>query len=300
MNSFLFKEFMCSEHPTIFLEINSDNQSDSEGVENHRFEIKDIPYYDQIIERIRNDDKLRPFNPRYMEMQTELKKNDRKNLVEWIINIGFESKLTDYAICMAVRMFDILISTKKVDRNDLQLIGATLLLMETKISEPNRLSITSEIYKFTNFLPDTLVSNETKLFQELDFNVIVPTPIEYIQYHFGEFWSLDEDNDSHIETLRFIMYCSISCEECLKYSCENISLACLLITFAFFKKEKRKVTDMDINGICIVDVFNSVKNIINDTTTVLFSYFSSKIETLEDFFKIEAEKFLSQFIVFNE
>ena len=69
---------------------------------------------------------------RYMEQQTELTCDMRSVLVDWLVEVQESFELNHETLYSAVRLVDLYLSHKTVNKENLQLVGTTAMLISSK------------------------------------------------------------------------------------------------------------------------------------------------------------------------
>ena len=65
----------------------------------------------------------------YMKKQTDITQNMRSILVDWLIEVAEEYKLTRETLCLSINYIDRFLSFMSVVRNKLQLLGAAAMFV---------------------------------------------------------------------------------------------------------------------------------------------------------------------------
>merc|ERR1711874_728171 len=73
--------------------------------------------------------------PDYISTQTEVSKSMRAILVDWLVEVQESFELNHETLYTAVKILDSYMSKKVVQKEDLQLVGATACLIACKIDE---------------------------------------------------------------------------------------------------------------------------------------------------------------------
>ena len=106
----------------------------------------------------------------------------RAILVDWIVHVHYNLKCKIETLYLTIWIIDTYLSNKKIQRSQLQLLGIASLLISCKINEicyPNILNFV----KLTDyaFQKIELLEMEKDILHVLDFNLCVPTSIEFFQ-----------------------------------------------------------------------------------------------------------------------
>ena len=73
--------------------------------------------------------------PDYISTQTEVSKSMRAILVDWLVEVQESFELNHETLYTAVKILDLYMANKVVNKEELQLVGATACLIACKIDE---------------------------------------------------------------------------------------------------------------------------------------------------------------------
>ena len=94
------------------------------------------PYIMDIYTHLRDSEALRRPATTYMEsVQTDINPVMRSILVDWLVEVGQEYRLTSDTLFLSVALADRFLSLVDVRRNRLQLVGITCMLVAAKYEE---------------------------------------------------------------------------------------------------------------------------------------------------------------------
>lgn len=253
-------------------------------------------YSESILNRYRMEDNRRRFNPHYLtDVQIKLEEKDRNVGVAWMIQSGLAINLSDDAIFLAVRILDYYlgIQSQPLTRNRVQLACASALLLGAKTEDPNIMSICSGIcLQAVDISDQTLTDNELLMFRDIEFNIVMATPIVFLHYYLKKFFVDNERSDiiitDVIRIVRFISYCALSFDSCSKFNSEHIALIALYLTSKIlnFPLEMSDVLTFADAKSCLIAMKDAALEVLNNTTSTLTTYFKitdpqSIISTLE-------------------
>jgi len=138
-------------------------------------------YADDIYQHLLDSEaKYRP-KPNYMELiQTDVNHTMRSILVDWLIEVSEEYKLTPQTLFLGVHYIDRLLDIVAVNRTKLQLVGITCMLIAAKYEEIYPPSIDEFVYiSDSTYTKEEVLRMETVLLNYLAFNLCVPTPWDF-------------------------------------------------------------------------------------------------------------------------
>jgi len=113
-------------------------------------------------------------------VQTDVNHTMRSILVDWLIEVSEEYKLTPQTLFLGVHYIDRLLDLVPVNRTKLQLVGITCMLIAAKYEEIYPPSIDEFVYiSDSTYTKEEVLRMETVLLNYLAFNLCVPTPWDF-------------------------------------------------------------------------------------------------------------------------
>lgn len=129
----------------------------------------------ESLHRFKNN-ALPGFNKNYTE-------NDRDILTNWILFTSISLSLTHYTVAVASKIFDYLIESFPLDRNELKIYAATAIFIASKLEEEDTNDICDQLSSAIGDPAKTLiVKTELKILRFLNWNVNFITPFMYIEH----------------------------------------------------------------------------------------------------------------------
>jgi len=120
----------------------------------------------------------------YFSFQTELKPGMRREVASWMLEVCEEEGCSSQVFCLAINYLDRFLSTCKISRNQLQLLGAVCLLVSWKVRAHSPITAQRLVeYTDYNVTVDNLLEWEFLLLSRLDWDlsaVIAPDFVEHI------------------------------------------------------------------------------------------------------------------------
>lgn len=89
---------------------------------------------------------------KYMEGKTQLTPGMRAILIDWLVEIQENFELYHETLYLAVRIVDLFLQEKDIDKTKLQLVGATAMLIASKIEVSEHISIKISSWKLLLFI----------------------------------------------------------------------------------------------------------------------------------------------------
>lgn len=89
-----------------------------------------------IYQTMLRDEVKNMVDPNYLQkVQTEIKDTSRAFLIEWIIDVHRKFRLTPECLYVAIYIIDQFMSKKKIQKNQLHLLGVSTLFLAAKYEE---------------------------------------------------------------------------------------------------------------------------------------------------------------------
>ncbi|KAK3001795.1 hypothetical protein RJ639_021327, partial [Escallonia herrerae] len=117
----------------------------------------------------------------YMDSQPELNNSMRSILVDWLTEVHNKFELMPETLYLTVNILDRYLSTKRVLRKELQLVGIGAMLMASKYEE----IWAPEVNDFVQisdsaYTHEQVLSMEKRILGALEWNLTVPTPYVFL------------------------------------------------------------------------------------------------------------------------
>jgi len=130
--------------------------------------------------------------PRYMMKQADINHAMRKILVNWMVEVCEELRLSSETLFIAVSLTDRFLSKMSVLRGKLQLVGATALFLAAKYEEIYPPGVKDFIYLTDDcYTVDQLFRMEVLVLRVLDYDVASPFPLAFLS-HLSKWAGSDE------------------------------------------------------------------------------------------------------------
>jgi len=161
---------------------------------------------------LKREVRLATTSKNYFSIQTELKPQMRREVASWMLEVCEEEECSPQVFCLAVNYLDRFLSTCKIAKNQLQLVGAVCLLVSWKVREHSPITAQRLIeYTDFNISLDDLLEWEFLLLSKLDWDlsaVIAPDFVEHILQRLLKLdlaWNIDITR-KNAETLIYLCY----------------------------------------------------------------------------------------------
>ncbi|KAF7824406.1 putative cyclin-B3-1 isoform X1 [Senna tora] len=117
----------------------------------------------------------------YMSIQTDITPHMRGILINWLIEVHFKFDLMPETLYLTVSLLDQYLSLVTIQKNDMQLVGLTALLLASKYEDfwhprvKDLISISAESYT-----RDQMLGMEKLILRKLKFRLNAPTPYVFM------------------------------------------------------------------------------------------------------------------------
>eukprot|EP00442_Polarella_glacialis_P027377 CAMPEP_0115120426 /NCGR_PEP_ID=MMETSP0227-20121206/45678_1 /TAXON_ID=89957 /ORGANISM="Polarella glacialis, Strain CCMP 1383" /LENGTH=410 /DNA_ID=CAMNT_0002522081 /DNA_START=47 /DNA_END=1279 /DNA_ORIENTATION=- len=133
----------------------------------------------------RDEEKFALPRPDYMKDQPELCEEERSIAIDWLVEVQGKYKLRTETLFLAVGLFDRFLSTKKVRRDDLQLIVVCASFIAAKFEEIDPPEVRDFVHMTQQACSkQSIVAMEVKMLTALEFCLCRPTAAHFLErYH---------------------------------------------------------------------------------------------------------------------
>jgi cyclin A len=140
-------------------------------------------YVDEIFAHLRTSEVRRRPGVTYMEtVQTDINPAMRSILVDWLVEVGQEYRLSSDTLFLSVAYIDRYLSQVDVRRNQLQLVGVAAMLVASKYEEIYAPHVEEFCYITDNtYTREAVLAAERDLLRALDFDLTQPTPKHFLR-----------------------------------------------------------------------------------------------------------------------
>ena len=190
-------------------------------------------YFDEVYQNLLVDEHkfYQRVNCNYMPFQKDINHKMRAILVDWLIDVHFQLNMKKETLFQCVFLIDAYLSKIIIERKNLQLLGIAALLIACKENEitypPLKTFLALSEYSYTL---KELIDMEIKIIKKLDFDILVPTSVEFFGINSGNF----EFTEKQRFFGEYILDASLIDCNLLKYKPSTIAVACGYIVIKFF------------------------------------------------------------------
>lgn len=140
-------------------------------------------YVNPCYEYLRYKEHQMSIPPRYLDDHNEITPKMRSILVDWLVQVHKRFRLQAETLYLTVSIMDrYLFTSKKVSKNDMQLIGVTSMMIACKYEEIYSPEIDDFVYICDSaYDADQILKKELCIFEALDFNLGFPMSIQFLR-----------------------------------------------------------------------------------------------------------------------
>jgi len=119
---------------------------------------------------------------KYLDLQTELNKNMRSILVDWMVEVQESFEMNHETLYLAVKLVDMYLGKTLVKRDKLQLVGTTALYIAAKYDERCPPVIDDFCYICDDaYAQKDVIQMEEKMLRVLEFDIGVPLSYRFLR-----------------------------------------------------------------------------------------------------------------------
>lgn len=164
-------------------------------------------YIPEILEYWRTSESRRAPSPNYMSKQTDINAKMREILIDWMVEVQIKFKLKTETLYLSIHLLDRFLERRAVNRNKLQLVGCTALLLASKYEE----IYAPEINDFVcisdrAYTKEQILAMEGIMLNALGFNLTVPLACNFIQFYAKQAATLLRLNEEQTDALTYLTY----------------------------------------------------------------------------------------------
>lgn len=162
----------------------------------------------------------------YCHKQPEVPSSYRALLVDWMVEIQESFELNHETLYLAVKMVDRFLSKEDLRRSQIQLLGATSLLIASKIDERVPPSLDEFTYICDDaYTRDMFIDMERHVLQVLEFDLSMPLSYSFLRRYCRSM----EMTLREMTLARFILECSLMDYSMIGHRDSKIAAASLLL-----------------------------------------------------------------------
>lgn len=168
-----------------------------------------------------------------MEKQEDINEKMRAILIDWLVEVHLKFKLVPESLYLTINLIDRYLEVEQVNRQKLQLVGVTSMLIACKYEEIYPPIVKDFVYITDNaYTKDEILAMERKILQTLDFNIQITS-----SYRFLERLAKIAKVDPLIFNLsRYLLELSLVNYKMLRYTNSNVASSALYLALKMTKQ----------------------------------------------------------------
>lgn len=117
-----------------------------------------------------------------MQRQEDINEKMRSILVDWLIEVHLKFKLVPESLYLTINLIDRYLEREQVNRQKLQLVGVTAMLIACKYEEIYPPIVKDFVYITDNaYTKEEILEQERKMLQVLDFNIQITSGFRFLE-----------------------------------------------------------------------------------------------------------------------
>lgn len=182
-------------------------------------------YAHEIFVNMKKREELFPLT-NYMETQTDITPQMRAILVDWLVEVQECFELYHETLYLGVKLLDHFLERNSIKKDELQLVGATTLIISSKIEERHPPCMDDFIYICDDaYQQHQFIAMEGKIMRGLGFDINIPIPYRFLRRYAKAAFA----NIQTLTLARFLLESSLL-ESCfITYKASYMAASCLYL-----------------------------------------------------------------------
>lgn len=197
-------------------------------------------YAVEIYENLRLSERLRRPSTSYMDtVQSDINPAMRSILVDWLVEVGIEYRLSSDTLFLSVAFVDRFLSLRDVKRGNLQLVGITAMLVASKYEEIYAPNIEEFCFITDNtYTREDVLNMEKDVLRLLEFDLAQPSAKTFLRRYIKAA-SAEIHLDVVFEFLvSYLAELSLMDYTLLQYLPSHIAASCILLGLFLLNKPR--------------------------------------------------------------
>lgn len=166
-------------------------------------------------------------SPTYMSKQDDINEKMRSILIDWLIEVHLKFKLVPESLYLTINLIDRFLEREQVNRQKLQLIGVTAMLIACKYEEIYPPIVKDFVYITDNaYTKEEILDMERKMLQTLDFNIQITSSYRFLE----RFCKIARAEPLIFNLSRYLIELSLLNCKMLRFSNSNLAASALYLS----------------------------------------------------------------------
>ena len=190
-------------------------------------------YAEEIYEFLKREESGPEYG--YMKSQKDINEKMRAILIDWLIEVHLKFKLLPETLFLTVNLIDRYLMTTSVERQKLQLVGVTAMLIASKYEEIYAPEVRDFVYITDQaYSKQDVLAMELKMLQALDFGITTVSSYRFLE----RYAKLVKLSSFAFNLSRYLIEMALIEYRMLKYSPSNLASSAIYLTLKIMRKEK--------------------------------------------------------------
>lgn len=189
-------------------------------------------YAVQIFEHLKEIERMTLPSSGYMEKQEDINEKMRAILIDWLVEVHLKFRLVPESLFLTVNLIDRYLEKEQVNRQKLQLIGVTAMLIACKYEEIYPPIVKDFVYITDNaYTKEEILEQERRMLTMLDFDIQTTSSFRFLERDVKV-----AKADSMIMNLsRYLLELCLVNYKMLRYTNSNLAASALYLSLKMTK-----------------------------------------------------------------
>jgi len=161
------------------------------------------------------------------ETQTLINESCRSLVIDWLVDVSMQYKLSDDTLFLSVKLLDMYIAAKKINTKEFQLIACGALFIASKFEEIYPPEIRDFCFIMNNaYSRNDILNIEYEILKTLDFDILCVSPLVFLK----RFHDISQGALKTLVFSQFILEISLLEVKCLNYLPSLIAASSLYVS----------------------------------------------------------------------
>jgi len=184
-------------------------------------------YMQDIFHVLRREEPLSLPSPTYMDRQVYVNAKMRAILIDWLVDVHKKYKLRAETLFLAVQLIDRYLDIEVTGKSQLQLVGATALMIAAKFEEVYPPAIKEFEYVTDKaYTRQDILKMEVLMLKALKFKICCPTAMHFLD----EYQGVNGCTETHCDLAKYLLELTLVDYKMLKYAPSHLAAASILLS----------------------------------------------------------------------